>query len=190
MNGEDRASLGRRAQAGDARALESLLLDCRPDLTRYARRSCASEDVDDAVQDALLIVQQKFGTLRTMAALAGWLFAVARHACLRLARSRRSDVRRYAPLDDARDQQALAPDPDLRLDLARVIAGLPHDYREALVLRDIEGLSAEAAAARLNLLTPAFKSRLHRARALVRAEMSPRPPRPPLEPARVEAPHA
>jgi hypothetical protein len=49
------------AQGGDPTAIEGLLIKCRPDLGRYARRHCASDDVDDAVQDALWIIRQRVG---------------------------------------------------------------------------------------------------------------------------------
>lgn len=60
---------------------------------------------------------------------------------------------------------------DLRLDLARAIQTLPAAYREVLVLRDIRELSAPEVAAQLGLSLPAVKSRLHRARALVRERL-------------------
>jgi RNA polymerase sigma-70 factor (ECF subfamily) len=48
--------------------------------------------------------------------------------------------------------------------LRRALAALPEDAREVLLLRDVEGLSGEEAAAVTGLSLPAMKSRLHRAR--------------------------
>jgi len=58
---------------------------------------------------------------------------------------------------------------ELRWALERAILDLPLKYRMPLVLRDVEGLSTEQAAAVMGLGEAAFKSRLHRARLAVRA---------------------
>jgi RNA polymerase sigma-70 factor (ECF subfamily) len=49
---------------------------------------------------------------------------------------------------------------------------LPREYKIVLVLRDVEGFSAEEAADMLKLSVPAVKSRLHRARVFVRRELA------------------
>ena len=66
-----------------------------------------------------------------------------------------------------------APEPraeqrDLRAVLERAVRDLPEPYRAPLILRDVEGLSTEQAAAIMGLKEAAFKSRLHRARLRVR----------------------
>jgi RNA polymerase sigma-70 factor, ECF subfamily len=58
---------------------------------------------------------------------------------------------------------------DVRAALERAVRALPVDYRAPLILRDVEGLSTQQAAAILGLQEAAFKSRLHRARLAVRA---------------------
>ena len=64
----EREELLESARAGDAVALSGLLDLCRPDLRRYAQAQCSSGDVDDAVQDALWIVHERFQALRYAAA--------------------------------------------------------------------------------------------------------------------------
>jgi RNA polymerase sigma factor (sigma-70 family) len=56
----------------------------------------------------------------------------------------------------------------LRKDLVAAIATLPEPYRQILILRDIDELTASEAADQLGISIDAVKSRLHRARALVR----------------------
>jgi RNA polymerase sigma factor (sigma-70 family) len=56
----------------------------------------------------------------------------------------------------------------LRKDLVAAIATLPEPYRKVLILRDIDELTAPEAADQLGISTDAVKSRLHRARALLR----------------------
>jgi RNA polymerase sigma factor (sigma-70 family) len=157
-----------QARAGDPAALEALLRHCQPDLRRYARRHCHTDDVDEAVQDALWILSRRLTALRAVAALSSWLFQVVKRSCLRL-RARSFPPQQQA-LDD--EQPELMHDErathDLQLDLAQVLAGLPQHYREMLVLIDLLGHSAEEAAAQLNLSIEATKSRLHRARMMVR----------------------
>lgn len=157
-----------QARDGDALALEALLRHCQPDLRRYARRHCHTDDVDEAVQDALWILSRRLGALRAVAALSSWLFQVVKRSCLRL--RERSFPSQQKPLDDERpelmhDERATH---ELQLDLAQILAALPQHYREVLVLIDLLGHSADEAAAQLGLSIEATKSRLHRARMMVR----------------------
>lgn len=163
------SGLVERARMGEAAALDQLLAACRPDLSRYAKRHCQSDDIEEAVQDALWIVYRKIGALRTVAAFTGWMFQVVKRACLAYARRRL----RFLPLEDiAERQDETVSDPDLRLALVQALERMDCDYRAILLLRDVEGCSSEEAAAALGISVMAAKSRLHRARALVRAELS------------------
>lgn len=155
------------ARSGDSGAIAQLLLVCQPDLKRFARRTCSNtEDAEDAVQIALWQLYRKVGALRTVATFATWLFRIVERECYRLFRhSRDTDS-----LDEPSAQAvpaALVP-LDLRIDLSRSIATLPAIYREVLILRDVDELTAPEVAAQLGLSLDAVKSRLHRARAMVR----------------------
>lgn len=78
-------TLIKAASTGDTEALEPLLLQYQPTITRFARKYCATpEDVEDAVQETLWIAAQKIGTLRVTSAFISWLFQVVRHQCFRL----------------------------------------------------------------------------------------------------------
>ena len=156
-----------QARSGDAQALDALLRRCQPDLRRYARRHCASEDVDDAVQDALWILARRVSALRAAAALSSWLFVTMRRICHRLLRQRHDTE----PLDDERHGGS-APSQDLlRLDLARAISALAPMYREMLVRVDVLGHTVPEAAEALAIGLEAAKSRLHRARATLRESL-------------------
>src|SRR5260370_34155868 len=74
------------AQSGDTVALNRLLLVCRTDARRYARRHCAASDVDDAVQETLLILSRKVKGLKAAAAFSGWLLTIVRRESQRLSR--------------------------------------------------------------------------------------------------------
>ena len=68
------------------------------------------------------------------------------------------------------DEQALQG--ELRRVLQQAIDGLPAEYRTALVLHDVEGLSNPDIAEALNISLPAVKSRVHRSRLFVRKQLA------------------
>ena len=159
------------ARQGDRHALERLLAQSQPDLRRFARRACAtSEDADDAVQVALWNVQRNIGSVRVVAAFAGWLFRIVERECYRLLRLR---GKTEAWSDELEATLHLPGDPlALRADLAGALAALPAEYREVLVLRDVEEWTAPEAAEHLAISVAALKSRLHRARAMMRERLA------------------
>ena len=158
------------ACAGDAAAVDRLLIVCQPDLRRFARRTCSSsEDAEDAVQIALWQLYRKIGALRTAATFASWLFRIIERECYRLFRVRSKLQVFDQSLEDVLRQEPLPL--ELRKDLIAAIATLPDAYREILVLRDIDELTAPEAAAQLDISIDAVKSRLHRARSMVREHL-------------------
>jgi RNA polymerase sigma factor (sigma-70 family) len=162
------AGLIAAARAGDAAALDRLLAASQPDLMRFARRTCANaEDAEDAVQVALWQLHRRIGTLRVIAAFARWLFRIVERECRRLLGLSRPTV----PLDEISSPLEAPVPHGLRHDLGRMIASLPDLYREVLILRDIEEQTAPETAARLGVSVEAVKSRLHRARGMLREKL-------------------
>ena len=162
----DRTCLILAAQTGDPVAIEGLLAACQTDARRYARRHCQASDVDDAVQESLLVVARRVRGLQAAAAFSSWLFTVIRRECLRLQRA----MFRHDPLDEEVIERQIAARSDdaLRIDLANALESLPAHYREVVLLRDFEELTIAEIAERFDEPTGAVKSRLHRARLLVR----------------------
>jgi RNA polymerase sigma factor (sigma-70 family) len=154
------------ARRGEPSALTALLTTARPALRRYAERSCFVSDVEDAVQEALFALSRHVGRLRYTQALSTWMFRVVRRQCHSLARV----TLRFDPWDDARTDRVVegVSEEGLRLQVAAALESLPEHYRQIVMLRDFEELTVAEIAIRLNLSTAATKSRLHRARALVR----------------------
>lgn len=160
--------LVRAAMAGEPAALAALLAQAQPDIRRYAQRACSHrDDVDDAVQETLLQLHRRLGTLRAAAALPAWLATTAQRECLRLWRLGYR-LRDAVPLDDELLPAATRGDAALRLDLQAALDALPAHYREVLLLRDFLELRVDEMAAELDLSREAVKARLHRARAMVR----------------------
>ncbi|MBS0576862.1 MAG: sigma-70 family RNA polymerase sigma factor [Proteobacteria bacterium] len=162
----DRTDLIHAAQTGDAVAVERLLTVCQADARRYARRHCHASDVDDAVQESLLVITRKVRALKAAAAFSSWLFTVIRRECKRLEQM----MFRHEPTAEDQIEQRLEQrsDATLRLDLAHALESLPAHYLEVVLLRDFEELTIAEIAQRLGEPAGAIKSRLHRARELVR----------------------
>ena len=157
------------AQLGDGGALNRLLIVSRSDARRYARRHCRSGDIEDAVQESLLIVARKISALKAAAAFSGWLFTIVKRECDRLARAMFS----HESLEEARVQAYLAAktDLELRAELAAALQSLPGHYRRVILMRDFEELTISEIASTIGEPTGAVKSRLHRARAMVREHL-------------------
>ncbi|MFI9784143.1 RNA polymerase sigma factor [Kitasatospora sp. NPDC051984] len=159
------------ARCGDPESIDALVAGAHPTVRRFAHSLCASpEDAEDAAQEALIILYRRIGMLRATGALASWLFRIVRNECLRRVRPAPAAPEAPAGEADSAEQEALR-----RLDTERVaaaIAALPADQRRVLIMRDLQGYGGRAVAEALGLSTAAMKSRLHRARAAVRAELA------------------
>ncbi|MEU3775325.1 sigma-70 family RNA polymerase sigma factor [Streptomyces sp. NPDC032472] len=154
-------ALARAARAGNTLALHDLLDHLGP----YVARICtpiALADGPDATQEALLAVFTSLRGLRDPETLYGWVRAIAVREAVRSAR--RAARARPAELADLPGPG----DPHLASDIDDVLARLTPGQRAVLVLRDIEGLDEESAAALLGVPAGTAKSRLHRARTSFR----------------------
>jgi RNA polymerase sigma-70 factor (ECF subfamily) len=174
------------ARAGDREALEALLERHEAQVYRFGMKMCRDpEDAKDVLQDTLLAMARSVRDFRGSSSIATWLYTIARSFCIK--KRRRS---KFAPAHEdsletgaaAEAQRLVAPGgtPDDALAgkevdqaLAQAIAGLEPMYREVLLLRDAEGLTAPEVAEVLGVTPQAVKSRLHRARAAVREAVAP-----------------
>ena len=167
---EDRELLD-AAQRGDIDALQRLIVQARPRLTRYAAEHCAnSSDAEEAVQESLVIVYRSLPTLRALEAYSSWLFQIIKRECRRLSQKM---FHRNVPLDEAAKRSYLhrQTDVELRLDIVMAIQSLPDLYREVIVLRDFEELTVKEIASRLRMLPETVKTRIHRRRRLIREHL-------------------
>ncbi|MBN2358231.1 MAG: sigma-70 family RNA polymerase sigma factor [Deltaproteobacteria bacterium] len=182
----DEKQLIAAAQAGDRRALDTLIRRHQGQVYRFGRRLCGDpHDAEDVLQETFLAMARSLGGYRGTASLSTWLYAVARSFCIKKRRRRKDAPSRLESLEQlmpAWPQALVDPGrtPDDRLVASRVqaaldhaIAGLDPKYREVLVLRDIEGLTAPEVGDVLGLTIEAVKSRLHRAREQVRRQVAP-----------------
>lgn len=179
MRAVEQATL-ERAKLGDRAAMEAVLAEVAPTIQRFGARLCGrGGDLDDVVQDTLLAVASNLSRFEERASLSSWVFALTRSACSRRHRGLANaqvpetlDVLDGAPAHDPSPEEA-AERGEVDRAVARALDRLPVDYREVLVLRDVEGLTAPEAAKVLGIGVDALKSRLHRARAALRASLAP-----------------
>ena len=144
-------------------------------------RVCGNrEDAEDVLIEALLSAYRSMEALRDDSAFRAWLAQIARRVCWRLKnRERLAPLLQLSSLEAEGKQIAARKLPaddrlaaeQMRETLNAAIAELPARYRDVYQLRDVEELSGEEVAARLGLSLAAMKSRLFRARALLRARL-------------------
>lgn len=159
------------AQAGDQAALERLLEQLRPDIQRFARLQCyASSSIEDVVQEALIVVYRRVGTVRSSAALGAWLVRVVARLCALPALMFMRSIEELKTVEDS-TRFAHMPVAQLRVDVARALAALPEKYRQIILLRDLEELTIAEISQRLTISVEAAKSLLRRARAAARHEL-------------------
>lgn len=154
--------LVREAQGGDVLAMSRLMDALAPWIATICG-SIALEQADDAAQEALVQVFRDLRTLRQPAALRGWARRIAVREAVRHAQRARADRAREGE-EAAAELPGDSSDPALAADVRAVLARLAPDQRAILVLRDLEGLAEEEAAAELGVAKGTVKSRLSRAR--------------------------
>ncbi|CAM5616351.1 hypothetical protein GCM10010222_75990 [Streptomyces tanashiensis] len=158
-------ALVRAARSGDTLALHDLLDHLTPYIARICR-PIALDDGPDATQEALVAVFTSLRSLREPEALYGWVRAISVREAVRVAK--RAARARPAELPEVPERG----DPQLAADIDDVLARLTPAHRAVLVLRDVEGMDEEAAAALLGVPAGTAKSRLHRARQSFRKAWS------------------
>jgi RNA polymerase sigma factor (sigma-70 family) len=168
--------IARRAAAGSDHALELLLAAIdEHGLARSAIRRLVLDPptVDDINQDVLIVVAEKIGTFRGESRFTTWLYRVARFKSIDHLRRQRESVSladdgSQFPTDAIRMSSLIAN----RTTIRHAVDELPDHYRDAVVLRDIEGLPYEQVAERSGIPLNTAKTRVARGRALVAAKLT------------------
>lgn len=180
----DPTTLIEAARAGDKAALAALLEAHQNQIYKFALRQCGSEaDAQDVLQETMLTVARSIGQFRGDSTLGTWLFTIARSFCVKKHRRGKHAPAEHASIDDPLLAATVidpGPQPEAAIAgkeigeaLEIAIGELAPMYREVLVLRDGEGLTAPEVAEVLGIGVDAVKSRLHRARAAIRSRLAP-----------------
>lgn len=133
------------------------------------------EDAEDVAQDAFLSAYRAFDRFRGESRVTTWLYRIATNAALmRLRKTKLSRSLTHTGIDDlevpdwSQTPERAAQNSELQDKLRQGLDRLEPDLRAAVVLRDVQGLSNAEAAEVLDLSVAALKSRLHRARVMLR----------------------
>lgn len=179
-----------RVRGGDVAAFELIMRRYNQRLFRTARAILRdAAEAEDVVQEAYVRAFEKLDTFNGPEGFAAWLSRIAANEALGRLRRRG----RVIALDDHRGDpnepgdrgvdampstdlgpERLAASRELRAEIERAIDALPAEFRAVFVLRAVEGLSVAETAASLDIVEATVKTRLHRARRLLRQDLAAR----------------
>lgn len=169
--------------------MERLLMKAQEVAYRFSLLVCGhADDADDAMQEALLKTYRYAAQIQQPEAFRTWLYRTVKNACLIGRRKRVHEPSRVWSLDepvvgeDGHAQSIDVEDPGRRPDeivensrlrrrLHRALQALDPGYREIVFLREVEGLSTREVAAVVGISEANVKTRLHRARLMLRQEL-------------------
>jgi RNA polymerase sigma-70 factor (ECF subfamily) len=183
------AALVRIAATGDRDAIEQLLMRAQEVAYRFSLLVCGHpEDAEDVMQDALLKTYQYVSRIEEPEAFRTWLYTTVRNACLMKRRRRVGEPSHFVSLehgipssdgtttaidvvDRARpaDERLIGAGMDERL--RQALKKLPPSYRMIVVMREMEGLSTREVASAAGISEANVKTRLHRARLMLRRHL-------------------
>ena len=172
------ADIVKRVREGDRALFEILMRRHNQRIYRAARAVVSENEVEDVMQQAYINAFTHLNQFQERAQFSTWLTRIA----LNEAFSRRRKAR---PVEDGEEimDTITSPQPDperqayteeLRHVLEEAVDALPETYRAVFMLRDIEGLSTQETGNGLGLGEEAVKTRLHRARAMMRRAVTAR----------------
>ena len=160
---------------------EKLANENKDAVYRQMLRVCGNrEDAEDVLVEALLKAYRNLDTLRESTAFRAWLAQIGRRVCWQLKEKQALlPVLQLSALEDEGRQFASnAPEPEAEAAkqemkdlLNSALKELPKEYRDVYELRDLKGTPGDEAAKRLGISRAAMKSRLHRARELMRTQL-------------------
>ncbi|HUJ27718.1 MAG TPA: RNA polymerase sigma factor [Myxococcales bacterium] len=165
-----------RVLDGEVRLFELLMRRHNERIYRAVRSILRDEaEAEDAMQAAYLHTYAHLREFESRSAFATWLTRIAIHEALG---RRRRALRRVTSADEEvdvpserRSPEQDAEDAEHRELLKRAIDALPEHFRTVFVLREVQQLSVEETAEALDLVPETVKTRLHRARKLLRAQL-------------------
>ena len=156
---------------------------------RFSLLVCGDpHDAEDVMQDALLRTYRHVHHIRRPEAFRTWLFRTVRNACLMKRRRRVDEPARLVSLDEpgggdgrestpmeltdrGKSPETAAIDDWLGARLRRALDALPAGYRVIVLLREMEGLSTREVAKVTGFSEANVKTRLHRARVMLREQL-------------------
>jgi RNA polymerase sigma-70 factor (ECF subfamily) len=167
------ASLLARAREGDLEAFASFVqANERRVRALLARLLDDDRDVDEAAQDTFVQAWRSLDGFRGDAAPFTWLYRIATNEALQRLRKQRRDTQPLEIDPAARGMDDEFEAREVSSFITERLRALPVDERAAVVLRDVEGLSNGEVADVLGVSIAAAKSRIHRGRMRLRADLA------------------
>jgi RNA polymerase sigma-70 factor (ECF subfamily) len=166
-----------RVLAGETALFELLMRRYNQRLYRITRGILGDDaEAEDVTQDAYVRAFAHLGQFAGRARFSTWLTRIAVHEASARRRRRRRDVEEGLPMlvSTAAGPEERAADRELARTIQAAVAALPEVYRTVFLLREVEGLSTAETAACLEITEETAKTRLHRARALLRNHINAR----------------
>lgn len=175
MNDAEERDVIRRVLAGDADAFEQLVHEHEKLVYNLSLRMLGDEqDAMDASQEAFFRAYRALGDFRGRSKFSVWLYSLTANICRDMLRQRGRTALQTSLTDeegedlvlpdDALGPQELLEQKELRQTVRDGLARLEPGFREALVLRELNGLTYEEIAAVMGLESGTVKSRIFRAR--------------------------
>ena len=161
------------ARRGDLRAFETLVRAHQGDVWRLSWQLVHDDSLAaDVTQEAFLRAWRFLPRYRGESKFSTWLFSITRNCA-------RDELRRSGRRERLQDrleltQPAVRPNDSARLEVCEALGRLPLELREPVVLIDLFGASYREVATVLGAPEGTIKSRVHRARSLLAAELGPR----------------
>lgn len=183
---KDRALL-ERIRAGDRTACDDCIRQHAAGVYRVALRLMRNEaEAEDVMQETFLNAFKGIDRFDGRAGLRTWLYRIAYNTALMRLRRRQPE---FVSVDEALEPEDGSPVPqqlfdwsriperdfekaELRAEMEKAIHELPEKLRAVFVMRELEELSTEETAQALGMKIEAVKTRLHRARLLLRERLS------------------
>jgi RNA polymerase sigma-70 factor, ECF subfamily len=184
------SEIARDLLSGDEAAFTEFVHAFRKRLAQYSFLMCGHhDDAEEVAQETLLKVFESVDQLHDPERLKPWVFRIAKNQCLMKRRksvfapSAEVSLDEVKPADEGGGRPLEIADGNARPDdllltselheaLAKSIQSLPETYRSVVLLRDVEELSTEDAAAILEITPESVRTRLHRGRALLREQLN------------------
>jgi RNA polymerase sigma factor (sigma-70 family) len=175
----------RRARAGDQDAFAELVMMHGDRVYNALRRfGLDPDEADEVAQEVFVRAWRGLARFEERSQFSTWLYRIAFNEAQRRLSRRPASRAEPDPDRDVDPVLSLPESPELGPDaqtldrefeqtLERALDELPPDWRAAVVLRDVEGLSTRDAAEIVGIREAAFKSRLHRGRMQLRTLLEP-----------------
>ena len=150
-------------------ATYQIWVELKTNLHRFISRRAGNEaDADDILQDVFFKIHSNIDRLRDWTKIHSWVYQITRNAIIDYYRTRRTDLSLDATpdaFDVIKEETEDATDrAEIMACLSPMIDRLPDDYRKALVMSDVEGITQAKVANEMKLSLSGAKSRVQRAR--------------------------